>query len=192
MKSICSLETYWKEKSLLKPKEIEIVCSFFHSEILKKEEPLVKEGDRYSKIVFVEKGVFRVFVIDTSGAEIVKNFIEENNFFSDIEGFEKNCPAVINVSAVTDCTIRTLSKSDAGLLVQQLPEWAHLMKSGAIEAMGEMIRKQTFLCMGNSTDRYRHFIEAFPVLAQQVPLKYIASYLRITQSSLSRIRKQAW
>ena len=64
MKAISSLETYWKEKSLLKPKEIEIVCSFFHSEILKKEEPLVKEGDRYSKIVFVEKGIFRVLSLN--------------------------------------------------------------------------------------------------------------------------------
>jgi hypothetical protein len=66
------------------------------------------------------------------------------------------------------------------------------MKAGAMQAMNEMIRKQGFLRIGDATSQYRHFVEHFPSLAQQVPLKYIASYLRVTQSSLSRIRKQGW
>jgi hypothetical protein len=64
------------------------------------------------------------------------------------------------------------------------------MKMGTMQAMNDMIRKQNFLRMGNSIDKYNYFVKNFPVLAQQVPLKYIASFLSITQSSLSRIRKQ--
>lgn len=192
MDSINSLVAYFKENSTLKPDEVEMVCSYFHSEFLNKEERLLMEGDRYQKIVFVVKGILRVFVIDRDGEEVVKNFIEPKNFFTDIESFERNLPAVINVSAVTECTLLTLSKSDAELLINQLPQWAYLIKMGTMQAMSNMIRNQNFLRMGNSTDQYRHFVKCFPALAQQVPLKYIASYLRITQSSLSRIRKQGW
>lgn len=181
---------YLKKDSTLKQKEIELICSFFQEEILEREKPLVMAGNKYKKIVFVVEGILRVFIIDKHGEEVVKNFIEPNSFFADIESLEKNQNSMINVSAVTDCTILTLSKPDADKLVQQLPKWEYLMKVGAMQAMNDMIRKQEFLHIGDSSDQYQYFVKHFPLLARQVPLKYIASYLRITQSSLSRIRRQ--
>jgi CRP-like cAMP-binding protein len=190
MEPIKIFEAYLIENSPLKAEEIEIVSSHFYLERLDKEKSLLMQGEKYRKIVFVVEGILRIFVIDDSGEEVLKNFLEPGNFFSDIEGFEKNQASLINVSAVTDCTILTLSKSDADKLVELVPKWEYLMKLGAVQAMNDMIRKQNFLRMGDSADQYRHFVKNFPQLAQQVPLKYIASYLRITQSSLSRIRRQ--
>ncbi|HPT31090.1 MAG TPA: hypothetical protein PLW67_04585 [Prolixibacteraceae bacterium] len=69
--------------------------------------------------------------------------------------------------AVTDCTLLTLSKPDADKLVQQLPKWEYLMKAGAMQAMNDMIRKQGFLRVGDSTDQYRHFIKHFPLLTRK-------------------------
>lgn len=181
---------YLEKDSSLKQEEIELICSYFQQELLKAETPLLLAGNKYKKVVFVVEGFLRVFIIDNNGEEVVKNFIEPNSFFADIESLEKNQNSLINVSAVTDCTFLTLSKSDADKLVQQLPKWEYLMKVGAMQAMNDMIRKQEFLHIGDSTDKYRHFVKHFPLLAKQVPLKYIASYLHITQSSLSRIRRQ--
>ena len=81
---------------------------------------------------------------------------------------------------------------DSTRLVKLFPNWEHMMREGAMRAMNEMIRKQEFLRIGTSVDQYRHFVENFPNLVQHVSLKHIASYLGITQSSLSRIRKQGW
>jgi len=190
MDSKIVLAEFLNKYSSLKREEIELICCYFQQETLNKEEPLLISGNKYKKIVFVVEGILRVFVIDPNGEEVVKNFIEPKSFFSDIEGFEKNQPSSINVSAATDCKILTLSKLDADKLVGQVPQWEYLMKVGAMQAMNEMIRKQEFLRIGNSADQYRHFVKHFPFLVQQVPLKYIASYLQITQSSLSRIRRQ--
>lgn len=189
MDSKIALAEYLNKESSLKGEEIELICSYFQHETLNKEESLVVSGNKYKKIVFVVDGILRVFIIDPNGEEVVKNFIEPISFFSDIEGFEKNQPSSINVSAVTNCKILTLSKLDADKLVTQVPQWEYLMKAGAMQAMNDMIRKQNFLRIGDSVDQYRHFVNHFPYLAQRVPLKYIASYLRITQSSLSRIRR---
>lgn len=181
---------YLKNDSSLNQDEIELICSYFQQEFIKNETQLVYAGNKYKKIVFVVSGILRVFVIDPDGEEVVKNFIEPNCFFADIESLEKNQNSLINISSVTDCTILTLSISDADKLVKQFPKWEYLMKVGAMQAMNDMIRKQEFLRIGDSTDQYRHFVKHFPLLVKQVPLKYIASYLRITQSSLSRIRRQ--
>jgi len=179
-----------KNDSSLKKEEIELICSYFKEETLDKEESLLIAGNKYMKIIFVVEGILRIFINDNNGQEVVKNFIEPNCFFADIESFDKNQNALINVSAVTDCTILSLSKADANELFNQLPKWEYLMKVGGIQTMNEMIKKREFLLLGNSTQQYRHLVKHHPLLAQQVPLKYIASFLRITQSSLSRIRKQ--
>jgi CRP-like cAMP-binding protein len=190
MNSIAILAAYFKRNSDLTDDETGMICSYFREESLAREENLFREGDRYKKIAFVAKGILRVYVTDNDGEEIVKNFVEAENFFSDTESFDKNSPSVLNVSAVTDCILLTLSKPDADILEDRMPQWAYLMKMGTMQAMNDMIRKQNFLRMGNSIDKYNYFVKNFPVLAQQVPLKYIASFLSITQSSLSRIRKQ--
>lgn len=181
---------YLKKDSSLNQDEIELICSYFQVEFIKSETQLVYAGNKYKKIVFVVSGILRVFVIDSEGGEVVKNFIEPNCFFADIESLEKNQNSLINLSTVTDCTLLTLSKSDADGLIKQFPKSEYLMKIGAMLAMSEMIRKQEFLRIGDSSDQYLYFVKHFPLLAKHVPLKYIASYLRITQSSLSRIRRQ--
>ena len=179
-----------EKEHALNREEIEIICSYFCPEDLNKEDVLLMAGNVYKKIVFVVEGILRLYVIDPNGEEVVKNYIEPGCFFSDMESFDNNHCATFNVSAVTDCKILTLSKPDANRLVSQVPKWDYMMKQGAMQAMSDMIRKQEFLRIGDSSDQYQHFVKHFPLLAQQVPLKYIASYLRITQSSLSRIRRQ--
>lgn len=185
-----ALAAYLTAGSSLKQEEVEMICNYFRQEFLPRDTQLVVAGNKYKKIVFVSEGILRLYIIDDNGEEVVKNFIEPNSFFADIGGLEKNQISPVNVSAVTDCTILTLSKPDSEKLTAQLPEWEYLIMTGAMQAMNDMIRKQEFLHIGNSADQYMHFVKHFPLLARQVPLKYIASYLRITQSSLSRIRRQ--
>ncbi len=181
---------YLKKDISLKQEEIELICSYFHTECLKREKPLLLEGNKYKKIVFVVDGILRVHVIDNNGEEVVKNFIEPNCFFAEMDSLERNHNSLINLSTVTDCILLTLSKLDSDKLIIQFPKWEYLIKVGAMQAMNSMIRKQEFLRIGNSAEQYQYFVKHFPLLAKQVPLKYIASYLGITQSSLSRIRRQ--
>ncbi len=181
---------YLKQKSGLTSAEVSLISSCFSIEKVEKESMLVRAGEKYKKLVFVLEGIFRIYIIDQNGEEVVKNFVEPNCFFAEFESFDKNESSLINVSAVTDCILCTLTKSDSDELVLRLPKWENLMKTGAMEAMAEMFKKREFLLLGDSIDQYRYFVQHHPLLAKHVPLKYIASYLRITQSSLSRIRRQ--
>jgi CRP-like cAMP-binding protein len=172
--------------------EIDLVCAHFRVERFRKETRIVTQGRPYGKLVYVAEGLLRVFVVTPEGDEVVKNFVTPNDFFADLECIEKDRPAVVNLATITSATVLTLSKVDGARLVKAFPAWEHLMREGAMRAMYEMVRKQEFLRIGDAADQYRHFAQHFPELIQQVPLKYVASYLRVTQSSLSRIRKQRW
>jgi CRP-like cAMP-binding protein len=186
------LFNYLSQHSNFTDPHIEMIGGFFQPLYLEKEETLFKKGSRFRKIVFVAEGVLRSFILDINGEEITKTFITPNEFFTEIDSFEKDEPCAFNVSAVTECKLLTLSKDDAEILKEHIPGWEISMKEEAVKAMNSMFRRQEFLNIGEAADKYRHFVDHFPDLAQILPLKYIASYLQITQSSLSRIRRQSW
>jgi len=52
------------------------------------------------------------------------------------------------------------------------------------------IKDNDFLNFGSAKIKYLEFVKRYPALAQQVPQQYIASYLKITPQSLSRIRNE--
>lgn len=178
--------------NLFDKKEIETISSFFEKEELSKNEILFEKGRKYQKIVFVATGVLHSFIYDNDGETVTKTFITENDFFTELDSFEKNQPCAFHVSAITDCTLLTLTKSNSQELSKQIPKWELSFKNEAMMAMNSMIKDQEFLAHGEAIDKYKHFVKHFPDLAQKVPLKYIASYLNITQSSLSRIRRKEW
>jgi len=180
---------YLKKNTSLNQEEIELIYSYFKIEFLKKEQSLLVAGNKFKKLIYVVDGILRIYIIDNNGNEIVKNFLEPNCLFADAESFDKDKNSLLNVCTVTKCTILTLSRFDYEELIKKLPKWEYLMKVVGMQAMQEMIKRKEFLLIGNSAEQYRYFIEHFSNLARQVPLKYIASFLRVTQSSLSRIRK---
>lgn len=190
MDSLSVLATCLRKEPSLTEDEVALICSYFETVVLEKEEPLFVAGQKFNKLVFVAEGILRVFIIDVAGNEVVKSFLEAQSFFEDLECMDHNKPSVLNISAVTDCNLLILSSASSNDLCSKLPKWGHLMRLGALDAMHTALRQLEFLRLGDSTSQYQHFVQNFPNLAKHVPLKYIASYLHITQSSLSRIRGQ--
>jgi CRP-like cAMP-binding protein len=166
------------------------VCRHFSLETLGKNQYFLEAGQRCSRIGFLEKGILCTFVLDSEGHEVVKYFVEAGQFFTDMESYTKNRPARLNILALTEARIFYITRSQKQELQQKIPQSDYVFQSFAAQAMNRMIQSQHFLHLGTAVEQYKHFLEYHPELAQQVPLKYIASYLGITQSSLSRIRNQ--
>jgi len=179
-----------KQLKILSLQEIDIIYNHFTLEKLDPDDFFLKEGERCSKIGFLEKGILRTFIHDSEGQEIVKYFIDDHIFFTDIESYESSTPTKLSIQAIVDCKILTIKKQDNIILQTKIPQWDNILNSFAAKALAQMIHDQNFLHIGSAVDKYQYFISNFPNLAQNVPLKYISSYLGITQSSLSRIRNQ--
>src|SRR5690606_27744248 len=93
------------------------------------------------------------------------------------------------LSAITDCQLVVFSKRDWREITNTILGWDAIVQKIITKYHREKMERRSELVSQDATTRYLDFIEKFPNLANRIPLSYIASYLGITQSSLSRIRK---
>jgi CRP-like cAMP-binding protein len=156
----------------------------------------LKKGDYFSEagkipkqVAFIEEGILRVCYYNSEGDEITKYFVDENNFAVDINSFNQKIPSSEYVQAVTDCSLLVFSTESLNDLSATIIQWDGIINKITEKALVEKVNKLSPMLAEDATTRYLSFLEKFPNLANRIPLSYLASYLGITQSSLSRIRK---
>lgn len=178
-----------RSADVLKEADIKKACEQFHQKRLSREQFFLESGKHSDRIGFLEEGILCSYINNDNGEMVVKHFIEEGEFFTDLDSYELGTPADLNIQAITDSSILFITRSDYKALAKEIPAWPQTMGIISSRALNNMIRTQHFLHIGSAVDKYKYFIKHHPALIREVPLKYIAAYLGITQSSLSRIRK---
>ena len=141
-----------------------------------------------NKIGFVEKGIVRAYSVDKNDIEVTKYFIRESQFFVDLESYYGSIPSKDGFQAVTDSIIYSIKKSAIERLSEDVPNFYIYLKSITEAQLLNKLKDNDFLNYGDAKTKYLEFITRYPILALQVPQQYIASYLKITPQSLSRIR----
>lgn len=142
------------------------------------------------EIGFVVSGVFRVCYFDKDGYDITKYFIEEDNFVVDLQSYQHQLPSTEYVQAVTEAQVLIFTARTWQSFATTIVDW-HKAESNLISrALLEKVRRLSPLVNENATTRYQHFLKEFPALANRIPLSYLASYIGVTQQSLSRIRRK--
>ncbi len=190
IKSYETLSEQLKDVKILSNSEIDRICSAFEIETINKNNFFIEAGKRCSKIGLLNSGILCSFIYDSEGSEIVKHFMEPYLFFTDLNSYENAQPAQLNITAITESTILSISKQENDKLQVDIPKWEHIQGLFASRALNNMVQMRNFLNFGSAMEKYQHFVKNHPNLARNVPLKYIASYLGITQSSLSRLRRE--
>lgn len=148
------------------------------------------EAGKVSKQVgFILEGIIRVCYYNNLGEEITKYFIEENNLVVDLESFDNNIPSTAYVQTLTNCKIVVFEKRDWQELLNTIIGFDTIVNKIISKALLQKVERISPLITQDASTRYHRFMEIYPNLVNRIPLSYIASYLGITQSSLSRIRK---
>jgi CRP-like cAMP-binding protein len=156
---------------------------------LPKEEYFSEAGKIAQQVGFVLEGVIRVCYYNNKGEEITKYFIDEKNLVVDLESFNNDICSNAYVQAVTDCKLLVFSKKEWKELLDIIIPWNAIVNKVISRALIQKVERRSPLVSEDATTRYLMFLKIYPNVVNRVPLSYIASYLGITQSSLSRIRK---
>ncbi|GAB3356274.1 Crp/Fnr family transcriptional regulator [Arachidicoccus ginsenosidivorans] len=175
---------------ILSKDEIDYISSYFTYNKLKANDHFLEFQKVAHEIAFVETGILRVYSLDPEGNDITKHFISENQFFVDLESYYTGKPATEAFQAVVASELMTIHKSIIEQLSNEIPNFYIFIKTVTEVALLSKIKNNDFLHFGHAKTRYLEFIKRYPLLVQQVPQQYIASYLKITPQSLSRIRKE--
>lgn len=156
---------------------------------LQKDEYYLEAGKISKQFGFIIEGIARVCYYNNKGEEITKYFIEENNILVNLDSFDNEIPSSSYVQAVTHCKLIIFSKKDWKELSNTIIGWDTIVHKIISKALLQKIERISPLVAEDATTNYLTFMEKYPNLANRIPLSFIASYLGITQSSLSRIRK---
>ncbi len=173
----------------LNPEQIALVTSKTTELHLPKEAYFLQAGHVARQFGFLIEGVIRVCYYNHKGEEITKYFVDENNIVVDLASFDNNLPSTAYVQAVTDCRLIVFSKLDWQDLLNTIIGWDAIVHKITSKALLLKIERISPLVAEDATTRYLQFMQKYPTLVNRIPLAYLASYLGITQSSLSRIRK---
>ena len=173
----------------LNKQQIELIKSKVIYKEIKKDEYFHEAGKIPREVIFLTEGIMRVCYYNIKGDEVTKYFIDENNFLADINNFNQEIPSTEYVQAITDCSYYVFTKSTMTELSMTILLWDKMVAKITAKGLADKVNKISSMMAEDATERYLSFFENFPKLANRIPLSYLASYLGITQSSLSRIRK---
>ena len=140
------------------------------------------------KCLFIEKGILRGYKI-IDGKDYTHHFYFSNWFATDFKSFLTDEPSDIYIETLTETIYYEFDKKD---LLQLYSQHHSLEKLGRIiseKAYLFTVEKLANMQTLDLKERYKNLVKKSPELFQKVPQKHIASYLGVSEQSLSRIKK---
>jgi CRP-like cAMP-binding protein len=151
---------------------------------------LQSQGELYSNMYFIKKGILRSYSIDAKDKEHIFMFAPEGWIMSELESQLNNQPNKLFIDAVEDSEVEMLSVKD---IPSQFLLESMFNENGSIRLMRRLhvLQHRIIMLMSASAqERYEEFLDTYPNIVQRVPQKMIASYLGVTPEALSKIRGQ--
>ncbi|MFZ6013492.1 MAG: Crp/Fnr family transcriptional regulator [Bacteroidota bacterium] len=182
------LKKYLAEQQGLGDDLVDMVASFHQVRQVKKNEFFIKEGDVNRHTAFLLDGIVRYFAYDRSVNDPTCFFSYPCHLIIDPYTYFERKPAGLNAQAVCNCKLAVMSYDRYTRLLNEFPEARNLFDRMIMQISLEFANQKALLSL-SANERYEYFLRHYPQVARQAPLQYIASYLGITQPSLSRIRK---
>lgn len=171
------------------PLAITTITEVFERKEFNKNDFLLKQG-KISGYFFLAEGFMRAFTFDNDGNEVTTYFYTKNRVVFEAASFFLHLPSTENIQAVTNCIGYYTTFEKVNALFHTVAEFREF---GRLMLVREFVAyKQQTLAMINKSaeERYADLINTNKEIFQFAQLKHIASFLGMTDTSLSRIRKE--
>ena len=154
---------------------------------MKKNQDLQTIGHTCKTIYFINKGIARIYYY-YDGVDITESFAFENNIIARVESLFTGNPSRKAIQVLEDSEIVAIDATQLFDLYDTYPETERLFRKIFEAGYVDTVNRMEAIQFHTAEERYTLLIKEQPTLLQRVPLKHIASYLGITQVTLSRIR----
>lgn len=157
---------------------------------MSRNEYLKVSGSIHTKLYLVLSGSLRIYVMDDDEEHTIR-FGYQNDFVAALDSFITERPSDLFIQAIKSTRLMAISKSALMNFIQSSSENLRLWQ----EIMGLLIfqqmERERDILTSSPIERYRRVLKRSPRLFQEIPDKYIASYLRMTPETLSRVKRIA-
>lgn len=169
--------------------ELTDILSFFKKETIKKGTILIEEGQISNKLCFLEKGIGRSYYLKEDGKEVTVWFFGDGKFMTSLDSFFQQKPSAYYIEMLEDAMLYTITKKEIDSLFEKYHKMEKFGRLLSIQMLTDMVNKLNAIQFQTAKERYKYMLNEFPNIVYRVPLGDIASYLGITQETLSRIRR---
>ena len=156
--------------------------------VLKRNEYLITKEAINTDLFLVNEGSLRVFIEDEEEEHTIR-FGYKNSIITALDCFLTEQPTKFYIQALKKCRLKMISKNRFTKIMQSSKEnrqlWEQLLQGFVYQQIEREIDLITYL----PQKRFENVLQRSPQVFQEIPLKYIASYLRMTPETLSRILK---
>lgn len=166
------------------------VAGQFEKKTFRKHDYMLREGKICHESYFLESGYARTFAFDPDGNDVTFSIFAPTAFVNDVSSFFKREPTKENIQALTDCVVWAIPYERLQAAFHAMPEFREFGRMMLIMSNSHLKDRMISMIRNTAEERYGALLETKPDVFQHVPLKIIASYLGITDTSLSRIRRE--
>lgn len=169
---------------------VEHIAAHFEEQHFARNEYLLKAGKVSREYFFLIDGFMRSFAIDADGNEVTTGFYAKNRAVFEVSSLFMQTASLESIQALTDTTGFLIHFDTLNTLFHTLPEFREFGRAMLVKEFAAFKQRTLGLISKSAEERYNDLIESNRELFQYAQLKQIASYLGITDTSLSRIRRE--
>jgi len=186
-KELVQLFQLFKKYTALPKKAEEAIAAICSPITIKKNKDLQPIGHTCKTIYFINKGIARIYYFK-DGIDVTENFFFENSIIARVESLFTGKPSRKAIQVLEDAEITGINANLLFKMYDSFPEIERLFRKIFEAAYVETVHRIEGIQFHTAEERYKALLQEAPDILKRVPLKYVASYLGITQVSLSRIR----
>lgn len=154
---------------------------------VRKGELLVQNGKICNHLFFIRKGALRGYHYQ-QGKEITAWFGFENDFATSTYSFVAQKEGYENIEAIENCILYSISYQDLNQVYRLFPEFNYAGRLLTEKYYLDLLDRTLMLQYQTARESYEQLIKSHPHILKRASLGHIASYLGISQETLSRIR----
>lgn len=164
-------------------------AALFSRQRLRKGQPLLVQGAPWRHALLIERGALRLYFLRRDGREFNKNFYLDGALICPLTPAMWGEPSLFGISSLKAGAVWRADAGDWRALLERQGAWAALQRELLARLVTHKLQREHDLLALDGRSRYLAFCQRHPALAARIPLGQLASYLGLTDVSLSRIRR---
>lgn len=179
----------FNKHSNISASEKKYIMSFFVPRKVSKKEIIFEKGTHHNRTVFIKKGCLRYYHTNANGKKFTVYFAVEGWWAGDLASFYQQTPSSYSLSAIEDSEVLLIDLPSLNHLFERIPQLERFFRILVQNGYTMLQKRMTGYIVETAENNYIKLVKTYPHIVQRVPQYQIASYLGITQESLSRVRR---
>ncbi len=173
------------------PAELLPLLSFVTERDYPRKSSLLNVGDKWDRLFYIHQGLTRLFYTDVEGREFNKAFYWEGHCIWPVAPRDRNEGILFSIAALEDTVILEYSFQRLYDFLMQRGEWERFALPFAETLVEQKFRREHDLLLLSAAERFEVFSKAYADIVYRLPDYQLASFLGITNVTLSRIKRAA-